>query len=225
MNAPSYVSGPSQLPLLGETIGENLRRVVERFPDREALVSVHQGYRATYRQFWEETGRIARALLVRGVKKGDRVGVWAPNRHEWVVLQYATARMGAILVNINPAYRLHELEYALKHSGVSTLVLAKAFRGADYVSMVRDVRIRCPELRQTIVIEDEWADLREDARRLSEEELARVEKDLQFDDAINIQYTSGTTGFPKGATLSHHNILNNGFFIGEFLRYTEQDRV
>ena len=225
MNAPSYVSGTSQLPLLGETIGENLRRVVERFPDREALVSVHQRYRATYRQFWEETGRIARALLVRGVKKGDRVGVWAPNRHEWVVLQYATARMGAILVNINPAYRLHELEYALKHSGVSTLVLAKAFRGADYVSMVRDVRIRCPELRQTIVIEDEWADLREDARRLSEEELARVEKDLQFDDAINIQYTSGTTGFPKGATLSHHNILNNGFFIGEFLRYTEQDRV
>jgi fatty-acyl-CoA synthase len=225
LNAPSYVNGPSQLPLLGETVGENLRRVAERFPEREALVVVHQGYRATYRQFWEETGRIARALLVRGVKKGDRVGIWAPNRYEWVVLQYATARMGAILVNINPAYRLHEVEYALKHSGVSTLVLARSFRGADYVAMVRDVRIRCPELRQTIVIDDEWADLREDARRLSDEELGRLEKELQFDDAINIQYTSGTTGFPKGATLSHHNILNNGFFIGEFLRYTERDRV
>jgi fatty-acyl-CoA synthase len=225
LSAPSYVSGPSQIPLLGETIGENLRRTVERYPDREALVAVHQGYRATYRQFWDETSRVARGLLVRGVKKGDRVGIWAPNRYEWVVLQYATARMGAILVNINPAYRLHELEYALKHSGVSTLVLAKAFRGADYASMVRDVRIRCPELRQTIVIEDEWADLREEARRLSEDELARIERDLQFDDPINLQYTSGTTGFPKGATLSHHNILNNGFFIGEFLRYTEQDRV
>ncbi len=225
MTAPSYVSGASSVPLLGETVGENLRRTVERFPDREALVVVHQDVRLTYRQFWDETSLIARALLVRGVKKGDRVGIWAPNRHEWVVLQYATARMGAILVNINPAYRVHELEYALKHSGVSTLILAKGFRQADYVAMVREVRIRCPELKQTIVIEDEWADLRHDAQRLSDETLHDVEHGLQFDDAINIQYTSGTTGFPKGATLSHHNILNNGFFIGEFLRYTEQDRV
>ncbi len=219
------MSGSSEIPLLGETVGENLRRTVERFPDREALVVVHQKYRATWRQLWAETSRVARALIVRGVKKGDRVGIWAPNRYEWVVLQYATARMGAILVNINPAYRTHELEYALRHSGVSTLLLAKSFRQADYVAMLRDVRIRCPELRQTIVIDDEWDDLLADARRLSEEELARCEKELQFDDPINLQYTSGTTGFPKGATLSHHNILNNGFFIGEFLRYSERDRV
>jgi fatty-acyl-CoA synthase len=225
MPAPSYISGASQVPLLGETIGENLRRTVERFPDREALVSVPQGYRATYRQFWEETSLIARGLLARGVKKGDRVGIWSPNRFEWVVIQYATARMGAILVNVNPAYRLHELEYALNHSGVSTLLLARSFRQADYVGMVREVQLRCPELKQTIVIDDDWKGVREDALKLSEDELGHLEHDLQFDDAINIQYTSGTTGFPKGATLSHHNILNNGFFIGEFCRYTEKDRV
>jgi fatty-acyl-CoA synthase len=225
LSTPSYVSGTSSTPLLGETIGENLRRTVERFPDREALVVKHQGYRATYRQFWEETGVIARALLVRGVKKGDRVGIWAPNRAEWVVLQYASARMGAILVNINPAYRTHELEYALKKSGVSTLLLARGFRQADYLAMLKEVRIRCPDLKQVVVIDDEWADLKADALRLSSDELARREQELQFDDAINIQYTSGTTGFPKGATLSHHNILNNGYFIGEFLRYSEKDRV
>ena len=225
MTTPSYVSGTSTQPLLGETIGENLRRIVERFPDREALVVVHQKHRATYRQFWDETSKIARGLLVRGVKKGDRIGIWAPNRFEWVELQYATARMGAILVNINPAYRTHELEYALTHSGVSTLVHAKSFRQADYGAMVREVRPRCPELKQTIVIDDDWADLKHDAMRLSDEALHDVERALQFDDPINIQYTSGTTGFPKGATLSHHNILNNGYFIGEFLRYTEADRV
>ncbi len=225
MTVPSYVSGSSTQPLIGETIGENLRRSVERFPDRDALVVPYQKYRATYRQFWEETSRVARGLLLRGVKKGDRVGIWAPNRAEWVEMQYATARIGVILVNVNPAYRTHELEYALKHSGVSTLVLAKAFRQADYVAMVREVSLRCPELKQTIVIEDEWADLKHDAQRLGEEELSHVERDLQFDEPINIQYTSGTTGFPKGATLSHHNILNNGYFIGEFCGYTEQDRV
>ncbi len=223
--APSYVSGTSTTPLLGETIGENLRRTVERFSDREALVSVHQGYRATYRQLWDATSLVARGLLVRGVKKGERVGIWAPNRAEWVVLQYAAARIGAILVNVNPAYRLHELEYALKQAGVSTLVLARSFRQADYVAMVREVRIRCPELRQTIVIDDEWAELRRQAERLSDDALLDVERTLQFDEPINIQYTSGTTGFPKGATLSHHNILNNGYFVAEFCGYTEQDRV
>lgn len=225
MSAPSYVSGPSTTPLLGETIGENLRRTVERFPDREALVSVYQGYRATYRQFWEETSLVARGLLVRGVKKGDRVGIWAPNRYEWVVWQYATARIGAIMVTVNPAYRVHELEYALKQSGVSMLALSRTFRNADYVAMVREVRLRCPELRQTLVIDDEWSALKHDALRLSEQELTRLERDLQFDEPINIQYTSGTTGFPKGATLSHHNLLNNGFFIGEYLGYDETDRV
>jgi fatty-acyl-CoA synthase len=225
LSAPSYVSGPSTTPLLGETIGENLRRTVERFPDREALVSVYQGYRATYRQFWEETSLVARGLLVRGVKKGDRVGIWAPNRYEWVVWQYATARIGAIMVTVNPAYRVHELEYALKQSGVSMLALSRTFRNADYVAMVREVRLRCPELRQTLVIDDEWSALKHDALRLSEQELTRLERDLQFDEPINIQYTSGTTGFPKGATLSHHNLLNNGFFIGEYLGYDETDRV
>jgi fatty-acyl-CoA synthase len=225
MHKPSYSCGPSDTPLLGETIGENLRRIVERFPETEALVVPYQGYRATYREFWEQTGRIARGLIVRGVKKGDRVGIWAPNRYEWVVLQYASARMGAILVNINPAYRTHELEYALKQSGVSTLVLSRGFRQADYVEMLREVKPRCPELRQSIVIDDEWHELEADAIRLSDEELRHHEVELQFDEPINIQYTSGTTGFPKGATLSHHNILNNGFFIGEYLRYTERDRV
>ncbi|HEX9052679.1 MAG TPA: AMP-binding protein [Anaeromyxobacter sp.] len=225
MTAPSYVSGTSSVPLIGETIGENLRRTVEKFPDREALVSVHQNVRMTYRQFWEATSKVARGLLVRGVRKGDRVGIWSPNRYEWVVLQYASARIGAILVNVNPAYRVHELEYALKHSGVSMLVLAKGFRQADYVGMVREVRIRCPELKQTVVIDDDWADLKHDSERLSEEELLHAERDLQFDEPINIQYTSGTTGFPKGATLSHHNILNNGYFVGEFCGYTEQDRI
>ncbi len=225
MPAPSYIHGTTTVPLLGETIGENLRRTVERFPDQDALVVPYQGYRATYRQFWDETSRIARALLVRGVKKGDRVGIWAPNRFEWVVIQYATARIGAILVNINPAYRSHELEYALKNSGVSLLLLSRRFRQTDFVAVLADVRSRCPELKQAVVIDDEWSGLQQDALRLSDEELGKHERELQFDDAINIQYTSGTTGFPKGATLSHHNILNNGFFIGEFLRYTEKDRV
>ena len=225
MNAPSYVSGPSSRPLLGETIGENLRRAVDRFPDREALVSVHQGIRYTYRQLWEETSIVARALMVRGVKRGERVGIWAPNRAEWAVLQFATARMGAILVNVNPAYRTHELEYALRNAGVSTLVMARSFRGSDYVEMLREVRPRCPELRAALVIEEDWEELRADAVRTSEEALAERERELQFDDPINIQYTSGTTGFPKGATLSHHNILNNGYFVGELCRYTEADRI
>jgi len=225
VTAPSYVSGPSTEPLLGETIGENLRRTVERFPEREALVVVHQQHRATYRAFWEDTSKVARGLLVRGVKKGDRVGVWAPNRFEWVELQYAAARIGAILVNVNPACRAHELEYALKHSGISTLVLARGFRHADYVATLREVRLRCPELKQAIVMDDEWANLKDDAIRISDEALAELERGLQFDDPINLQYTSGTTGFPKGAILSHHNILNNGYFVGELLRYTEADRV
>ena len=221
----SYVHGASNVPLLGETIGENLRRTVVRVGDSEALVVRQQGYRASYRELWEQTGRAARALLARGVRKGDRVGIWSPNRFEWVVIQYATARIGAILVNINPAYRTSELEYALKQSGTSFLLLASKFRTADYVSMLGQVRQNCPELAQTVVLDDEWNALLADAERVSEDELATLEATLQFDDAINIQYTSGTTGFPKGATLSHHNILNNGFFIGETLRYSENDRV
>ncbi|HZZ84964.1 MAG TPA: AMP-binding protein [Anaeromyxobacteraceae bacterium] len=225
MSVPSYLNGASTLPLLGETIGENLRRTVERVPDAEALVVPFQGRRFTWRQLWEETSLIARGLMSRGVKKGDRVGIWAANRFEWVVVQYATARIGAILVNVNPAYRVHELEYVVTQSELSLLLCARSFRNADYLAMVREVRLRAEALRQVIVIDDEWSALRADALRLSEEELSRCERELQFDDPINIQYTSGTTGFPKGATLSHHNILNNGFFIGETLRYDERDRV
>jgi fatty-acyl-CoA synthase len=225
MTALSYVHGASPVPLLGETIGENLRRTVERFPDAEALVVRHQDYRASYTQLWDQTTQAARGLLSRGVKKGDRVGIWSPNRAEWVVLQYATARIGAILVNINPAYKTAELSYALQQSGTSLLVLAKAFRTSDYVAMLEEVRADCPELRQRLVIDDEWQALLDDARATSSDELDALERSLQFDDPINIQYTSGTTGFPKGATLSHHNILNNGFFIGEALRYSERDRV
>jgi fatty-acyl-CoA synthase len=225
MPAASYVHGASAVPLLGETIGENLRRTTERVPDSEALVVRHQDYRATYAQLWQQTSQAARGLLARGVNRGDRVGIWSPNRAEWVVLQYATARIGAILVNINPAYRTSELGYALQQSGTSLLVLARGFRTANYVSMLDEVRAACPQLRASLVIDDEWQELLDDGDRVSNEALSEVESSLQFDDAINIQYTSGTTGFPKGATLSHHNILNNGFFIGEALRYTERDRV
>jgi fatty-acyl-CoA synthase len=225
MTALSYASGSAATPLRGETIVQNLRGTVDRFGDREALAVPHQSYRATYRQLWDEVGLVARGLMARGVEKGDRVGIWAPNRYEWVIVQYATAAIGAILVNINPAYRAGELEYALKQSGTSVLILARGFRQADYVAMVREVRSRCPELRQTLVLEQDWDQLREQASRVSDASLAEREALLQFDDPINIQYTSGTTGFPKGATLSHHNLVNNAFFIGEILNYGPQDRV
>jgi fatty-acyl-CoA synthase len=225
MPAPSYAHGASSTPLLGETIGENLRRTAERHADREALVSRHQGYRATYREFWELTGLVARGLMARGVAKGDRVGIWSPNRFEWTAVQYGTARMGAILVNINPAYKTAELEYVLNQSGISYLILARAFRTADYAGMLAEVKGRCPELREALVLESGWDALLRDAEGVSQGELEAREAELQFDDPINIQYTSGTTGFPRGATLSHHNILNNGYFIGEYLRYSEQDRV
>ena len=221
----SYAHGASLMPLLGETIGANLRRTAERAPDGEALVVRHQGYRATYRQLWDQVGRAARGLMNRGVRKGDRVGIWAPNRYEWVVIQYATARIGGILVNINPAYQTTELEYALTQSGVGFLALARGFRQSDYVAMLEQVRGRCPALRGSLILDEDWDALLADADRVSEADLADVEGTLQFDEPINIQYTSGTTGFPKGATLSHHNILNNGFFIGEAMNYGEQDRV
>jgi fatty-acyl-CoA synthase len=225
MASLSYAHGASSEALLGETIGENLRRTVESFGDREALVVRHQRYRATYRELWERSGIVARGLLARGVRRGDRVGIWAPNRFEWVLVQYGTARIGAILVNINPAYKAAELEYALTQSGVSLLVLARAFRQADYVAMLAEVRSRCPDLREAVILESGWEALLADGARVSETELAKREGSLQFDDAINIQYTSGTTGRPKGATLSHHNIVNNAYFVGKSLRYSEADRV
>ncbi len=221
----SYAHGASATPLLAETIGANLRRTVERVPDRDALIVRHQGYRATYRELWEQTTSAARGLLAHGVKRGDRVGIWAPNRFEWVVLQYATARIGAILVTINPGYKTTELEYALTQSGVAVLALSRGFRQSDYVAMLGEVRGRCPDLREVVVLDEGWDALLRDGGTTPPERVQEVETALQFDDPINIQYTSGTTGSPKGATLSHHNLLNNGFFIGEALGYTERDRV
>ncbi len=225
MSALSYTHGATSVPLLGETIGDNLRRTVERFGEREALVVRHQNYRATYAELWDQISLCARGLLAHGVQKGHRVGIWAPNRLEWVVVQYATARIGAILVNINPAYKTAELEYVLRESGVSLLILARNFRQNDYVSMLAEVRERCPGLREALVLEDDWSTLLASAEQVGEDALVQREAALQFDDPINIQYTSGTTGAPKGATLSHHNILNNAYFSGRQLRYTERDRV
>src|SRR5512132_3003057 len=229
---PSYVHGASPATLLGETIGQNLDRTAARVPDNDALVSVHQGVRLTYAQFSAAVEEVARGLLALGVEPGDRVGIWSPNNAEWATLQYATAKAGAILVNVNPAYRTSELAYALGQSGVSTLVLAPGFRQADYVAMVDAVAGETPALTRRVVLGSQappgamgWDDLRAAAARVPVDQLRDREALLQFDDPINIQYTSGTTGFPKGATLSHHNILNNGFFIGEGCGYSEQDRV
>ncbi|MEO6447133.1 MAG: AMP-binding protein, partial [Gemmatimonadaceae bacterium] len=221
----SYLHGTSVTPLLGETIGENLRRTVAAHGDREALVVRAQGFRATYQELWDATSTLARSLMAIGMAPGDRVGIWSPNRFEWVVAQFATARMGAILVNINPAYKTAELEYALRQSGTRLLLLARGFRATNYVEMLDAVRPNCPGLQQSVVLDDEWDALLARATEVPEAALAAREAALQFDDPINIQYTSGTTGFPKGATLSHHNILNNGFFIGQALRYTPDDRV
>jgi fatty-acyl-CoA synthase len=219
----SYVHGASTRPLLGETIGEKLRQTAERLGDREALVSRAQSYRASWRTLWDETGRVARGLLALGVKKGDRVGIWSPNRYEWVLLQLGSARIGAILVTINPAYRTSELEYALTQSGTSVLVTASGFKGSDYLAMLSEVKPRLPALRQVIVLDRDWQAMLDGA--LDERELEERERTLSCDDPINVQYTSGTTGRPKGATLSHHNILNNGFFVGAGLAYSEVDRV
>ncbi len=221
----SYAAGPTDEPLLEETIGANLRRAAARFGEREALVVRHQDYRATYAELDEQVDRAARAFLARGVAKGDRVGIWAPNRDEWVVTQFATARIGAILVTVNPAYTAPELRHALVKAGVSVLVMARGFRSADYASILADVRADCPALRETIVLDRDWDAFLAGAERVSDAELAAREAELRPEDPINIQFTSGTTGAPKGATLSHHNILNNGRVSGRVLRYTEHDRV
>ncbi len=222
----SYESGPSAAPLLGETIGANLERTVAAHPDREALVVVHQDVRLTYAQFDAEVDRVARALMAAGLQVGDRMGVWAPNRVEWVLVQYASAKAGVILVNVNPAYRASELGYVLQQSGCRMLVAAREFKGADYVAMVDEVRADCPGLERTVFLDGAgWDELLDGAAEVTGEALRERAGALQFDDPINLQYTSGTTGFPKGATLSHHNILNNGYFVGEGCRYTHEDRV
>ncbi|MFD7086906.1 AMP-binding protein [Streptomyces sp. NPDC059896] len=222
----SYTHGTGTTPLLGDTIGANLDRAIAAFPDREALVDVPSQRRWTYAEFGAAVGELARALLGRGVAKGDRVGIWAVNCPEWLLVQYATARIGAIMVNINPAYRAHEVEFVLRQSGISLLVASLAHRNSDYRALVEEVRARCPDLRSVHYIGDpSWHELLATAGQVTEDQLTGREATLSCDDPVNIQYTSGTTGFPKGATLSHHNILNNGYFVGETVGYTEQDRV
>jgi fatty-acyl-CoA synthase len=225
MPSLSYAHGIGPTPLLAQTIGDNLRATVERFPERDALVICHQGFRANYRQLWELTTRAAKALLALDVAPGDRVGIWATNCYEWVVVQYATARIGAILVNVNPAYPGPELEYSLRQSGVTILAHGERFRQSEYGPMLDAVRPRCPELRWTLPLATGWDEFLGSGERVADASLAVREQALQFDDPINVQYTSGTTGHPKGATLTHHNILNNGFFVGAALGYTELDRV
>ncbi len=222
---PSYASGTSSKPLLGDTIGDNLDRTIARFGEREALVSVHQDLRYTYTEFGAAVERTARAFLAAGIEPGDRVGIWSPNCAEWALAQYATAKLGVILVNINPAYRTSELEYVLRQSGCRMLVAATAFKTSDYVAMVGEVRPSLPELEKVVFIGRDWDDFVAAGEGVSAGEVAERQAATQFDDPINIQYTSGTTGFPKGATLSHHNILNNGYFVGLGCGYTEADRV
>ncbi len=223
---PSYMSGTSEKPLLGDTIGDNFDRTVAAHGDREALVEFATGRRFTYRELADEVNAVAHGLVDLGVGKGDRVGIWSPNCAEWTFTQYATAKIGAILVNINPAYRVHELKYVLNQAGIRTLVAARGFKTSDYAAMIDEVRPECPALADVILIgEQDWTSLVAIGRGGSAALLAELQADLSADDPINIQYTSGTTGFPKGATLSHHNILNNGFFVGEMCTYTEADRI
>jgi fatty-acyl-CoA synthase len=226
VTAPSYRSGTSDLPLLGETIGQTLERVAAAHAEREALVDLPSARRWTYAELDAEVDRVARGLLHLGLEKGDRAAIWAPNYPEWVLMQYATAKVGVILVNVNPAYRSHELAYVLEQSGARLLVSAIAHKTSDYRAMVEEVRDRCPALEHVVWIGDAtWDALTAGAEQVPAEALTERAAQLSFDDPINIQYTSGTTGFPKGATLSHHNILNNGLFVGELCGYTEADRI
>jgi fatty-acyl-CoA synthase len=223
---PSYDAGPTDTPILEETIGANFARTAATHPDVEALVDVAQGLRYTYAELDAEVDIVARALMALGTEKGDRVGIWAPNRAEWVIVQYATAKIGAILVNINPAYRTHELAYVLNQSGVSTLISAREFKSSDYRAMVEEVRSDTPTLTDVVFLDTgDWAALRARADEVTSGQLAERLAGLFNTDPINIQYTSGTTGFPKGATLSHRNILNNGYFTTELIRLGPDDRL
>jgi fatty-acyl-CoA synthase len=224
--ALSYASGIADSALLGETIGANLERTADRFPTREALVVHHQRLRYSYAELNEAVDCVARGLIAAGLERGDRLGIWSPNCAEWVLVQFATAKLGVILVNINPAYRTSELEYALRQSGCRALVAAQAFKSSDYRAMLAEVGHRLDELERVVFLDsDSWAELLDGARGIGREVLRERMDALDFDEPINIQYTSGTTGFPKGATLTHHNILNNAYFVAEGCGYTEHDRV
>jgi fatty-acyl-CoA synthase len=222
----AYARGDTSVSLLEETIGANLDRAVRESGDREALVSCTQGLRYTYAELGRAVDELARALIAAGLVKGDRLGIWSPNCAEWTLVQYASAKLGVILVNVNPAYRTSELEYAVRQSGCRMLIAAPSFKTSDYRAMVGQVRERLPELERVVFLSDEdWTGLLAGADAVPGEELELRGRQLSHDDPINIQYTSGTTGFPKGATLTHRNILNNGFFVGELCDYTSEDRV
>ena len=221
----AYIYGASDISLLGETIDQNLRRTVEKFPHKDALISVHQNYRATYREFYAQVTAVAKALIALGVKQGDRVGIWSPNCYEWTLLQYATAKIGVIMVNINPAYRTSELIYVINQSGISFIFAAPEFKSSNYKKMIDDAREFTETLRKEVYWGDSWERFLENGKKITDEKLLSFEEKVQFDDPVNIQYTSGTTGNPKGVTLSHHNILNNAYFIGIRMNYTEKDRV
>ncbi|UFN44792.1 AMP-binding protein [Nocardioides okcheonensis] len=223
----SYARGETTPALLEETIGANLSRTVATHADREALVECASGRRWTWAELDRDVDELARGLMGAGIQQGDRVGIWGPNSAEWTLVQFATARIGAILVNVNPAYRTHEFAYVANQSGMRLLVAATSFKTSDYRAMIEETRVDTRALERVVHLDDEesWAGLLADGRRVTADDLAQRAASLDPNDPINIQYTSGTTGFPKGATLSHRNILNNGYLVGEVCGYTEADRV
>jgi fatty-acyl-CoA synthase len=223
---PSYAAGTSEVPLLGDTIGGVLDRIAAQQPGNQALVEVQTGRRWTYQELRGAVEDVACGLLAAGVGRGDRVGIWAPNLAEWTLVQFGSAKIGAILVNINPAYRSHELEYVLTHAGISLLMATPSFKTSNYEAMIDQVRPSCPELRSVVLFgRSEWDEFLAAGKTDDRDEMTRRQAELKPDDPINIQYTSGTTGFPKGATLSHRNIVNNGYFVGQLCGYTPKDRV
>jgi fatty-acyl-CoA synthase len=222
----AYAAGPTGVPLLEETIGANLARAVATYGAREALVSCHQGLHYTYAELNDAVDRVARGLLALGLERGDRLGIWSPNCAEWVLVQFATAKLGVILVNVNPAYRTHELEYALNQSGCRALISARTFKDSDYVAMVEQVAPRLDSLEHKLFLDTtDWDELLAAGDGVDQARVDAIAASLAPNDPINIQYTSGTTGAPKGATLSHRNILNNAYFVARGCRYSEQDRV